>query len=80
MMTRMLPRLEWYRALNKRRITYHRTLSLRFKDQSTSSSKQLIQSMMSSAYFKKLETLHAGQLETKVRMEKVKMRVTSLDW
>ena len=79
MMMRMRPRQEWCKAPNKRKITYHRTLSLRFKDRSTSSSKPLMQLMTLSAYFKKLETHHVDQLGTRVKMERAKMRVTSLD-
>ena len=76
---RMRPRQEWCKALNKRRITYHRTLSLRFSARSSSNSKKLIQSMTLSAYFKKWENHQVDQLETRVRMEKAKTRVTSLD-
>ena len=79
MKTKTRPRQDWCKALNKKKITYHRTLSLRFSDRSTSSSKRLIQLMTLSAYSKKLETPHEDQPEIKVRMEMVRMRVTSQD-
>ena len=75
----MRPRREWCKALNKRKITYHRTLSLRFSARFSSNSKKLMQSMTLSDYFKNMEIHEVDQLETRVRMEKAKTRVTSQD-